>query len=239
MRRSQIHPTVSCEACKSRPNSVFGVLCAHELSNISENKSCTLYKKGQVLFHEGTRPLGIFCINGGKVKIYQIGADGKEQIIRIAKAGDLLGYKAMLADETYAVSAETLEDCTICFLSRNNFLDTLKESTDLNKRILKEICHEHGVLTEEVTNQAQNSVRERFALALLKLKDTYGLDGHEDGPVEINLTREDLANLVGTATETLIRLLQEFKEDGMLETQGRKIRILDSKKLVKTARLLQ
>ena len=198
-----------------------------------------MYKKGQILFHEGTRPLGIYCINTGKVKVYKIGTDGKEQILRITKAGDMMGYKAMLAEEYYSMSAETLEDCTICFISKQNFLDTLKGSNDLNQRIMREICHEYGLMAEEVTHQAQKSVRERFALTLLKLKDTYGLEGSaEDGPVEINLTREDLANMVGTATETLIRLLNEFKEDGMLETNGRKIRILDAKQLVRTARLV-
>lgn len=238
MRHTKTRPQITCEECRSRSSSMFSVLCAHELATISENKSCTIYKKGQILFHEGTRPLGIFCINSGKVKVYKIGTDGKEQIIRIAGKGDLLGYKAMLGEEYYAVSAETLEDCTICFLSKHNFLETLNESSELNQRIVKQICHEHGMLVDEVTNQAQKSVRERFAMALLKLKDTYGLDGHEDGPVEINLTREDLANFVGTATETLIRLLHEFKEDGMLETQGRKIRIIDSKQLVKVARMM-
>lgn len=239
MRHHKLRPTISCEECKSRSNSMLGVLYSHELSEISDTKSCTMYKKGQILFHEGTRPLGIYCINTGKVKVYKIGTDGKEQILRITKAGDMMGYKAMLAEEYYSMSAETLEDCTICFISKQNFLDTLKGSNDLNQRIMREICHEYGLMAEEVTHQAQKSVRERFALTLLKLKDTYGLEGSaEDGPVEINLTREDLANMVGTATETLIRLLNEFKEDGMLETNGRKIRILDAKQLVRTARLV-
>ena len=215
----------------------MGSLCGHQLTELSEGKSCTVYKKGQVLFHEGTRPLGIYCINAGKVKVYQIGTDGKEQILRISKAGDMLGYKALIADEFYPVAAETLEDCTICFISKQSFLETLASSTAFNQRLMQQVCREHGLMAEEITNQAQRNVRERFALSLLKLKDTYGMDGQDDGPVEINLTREDLANLVGTATETLIRLLNEFKEDGMVETQGRKIRILDTPALVKTARL--
>ncbi|WKN41146.1 Crp/Fnr family transcriptional regulator [Tunicatimonas pelagia] len=237
MKNNARHPSIACEACGSRGNSLFGALCSHQLTNISDNKSCTLYKKGQVLFHEGTRPLGVFCINRGKVKVYKLGYDGKEQITHIANDGGLLGYKALLAEETYQVSAETLEDCTICFLPKSTFLQTLQESSDFNQQIMKQVCHELGLMTENLTNQAQRTVRERLAITLLKLKDTYGMDAQDDGPIEINLTRDDLANMVGTATETLIRLLHEFKEDGLVSTQGRKIRVEDSQGLVRTANL--
>lgn len=237
MKTNPRHPSIACQACQSRNNSMFGVLCGHQLTAISDSKSCTLYKKGQILFHEGTRPLGVFCINQGKVKIYKLGYDGKEQITHIAHDGGLLGYKALLAEETYQVSAETLEDCTICFLPKATFLQTLQESSEFNQRIMKQVCHELGLMTESLTHQAQRTVRERLAITLLKLKDTYGLDAHDDGPVEINLTREDLANMVGTATETLIRLLHEFKDDHLISTQGRKIRIEDAAGLVRTANL--
>ena len=228
---------ISCEECKARGSSPFSVLCGEKLSEITQAKSCTLYKKGQILFHEGTRPLGVFCVNKGKIKVYKIGFDGKEQIINIVGEGTLLGYKAMLAEESYSVSAETLEDCTICFLSRSNFLEALHDSSELSQRIMKLVCHEMGVMTENLTNQAQRTVRERLAITLLKLKDTYGLDYAENGTVEINLTREDLANIVGTATETLIRLLQEFKQDSLITTKGRKIKIENPDGLLKTANL--
>lgn len=228
---------ITCEECRSKSSSPFNVLCGQQLAQVSQNKSCTLYKKGQILFHEGTRPLGVFCVNKGKIKVYKIGFDGKEQIINIVGEGTLLGYKAMLAEESYTVSAETLEDCTICFLSRPNFMQALSESSDLNHQIMKQVCHELGVMTESLTNQAQRTVRERLAITLLKLKDTYGMDYVENGPVEINLTREDLANIVGTATETLIRLLQEFKQDQLISTKGRKIKIDNPEGLVRTANL--
>ena len=237
MKTNTRHPSIVCEACRSRGNSLFSTLCSHQLTTISDNKSCTVYKKGQVLFHEGTRPLGVFCINRGKVKIYKLGYDGKEQITNIAHDGGLLGYKALIAEETYTVSAETLEDCTICFLPKSTFLQTLQESPEFNRRIMKQVCHELGLMTENLTNQAQRTVRERLAITLLKLKDTYGMDAHDDGPIEINLTRDDLANMVGTATETLIRLLHEFKDDHLISTQGRTIRIENPSGLVRTANL--
>jgi len=235
MRKGKAY--ITCEECQSRSSSPFGVLCGKQLAQVSQSKSCTMYKKGQILFHEGTRPLGVFCVNKGKIKVYKIGFDGKEQIINIVGEGTLLGYKAMLAEESYSVSAETLEDCTICFLSRPNFLQAMSESSDLSNNLMKQVCHELGLMTESLTNQAQRTVRERLAIALLKLKDTYGLDYVENGPIEINLTREDLANIVGTATETLIRLLQEFKQDELITTKGRKITIQNPEGLVRTANL--
>lgn len=225
--------SLTCEECKTRNGSKFGGLCAHELESLSSNKSCTLYKKGQVMFYEGTRPLGVFCINEGKVKVYKTGDDGKDQIIQIAKEGDLLGYRAMISEESYPVTAEALEGAKVCFIPKSNFLRLLEENSEFNHLILKEACKELGLMTENLTNLAQKSVRERLAVSLLMLKDTYGLNGHDDGPVEINLTREDLANIVGTATETVIRLLHDFKEEKVIETKGRKIRVIDPDRLVK------
>lgn len=234
--KKQNNIELACEECAIRKDSTFSTLCSNELSNLTQNKTCNIYKKGQVLLHEGTRPMGVYCINKGKVKIYKIGIDGKEQIIRISKPGDLVGYRAMISEEIYPVSAETLEECIICFIPKTDFLNVLNETPALHNKVLKQVCKELGIMTESLTNLAQKSVRERLAIALLMLKDTYGMDGI-DGPVEINLTREDLANIVGTATETLIRLLHDFKEEKLIETEGRKIKIIDPQGLVKAGNL--
>lgn len=228
-------PLISCLECQKRNNSLFSCLCSPELSQVSEAKSCTHYKKGQVLFHEGTRPLGVFCIHTGKVKVYRRGADGKEQIVKIATEGDVLGYKAMISEEHYPVTAETLDNCTICFVPKNDFLTLLAGNAGFNRKLLQAVCHELGLMSEKLTNLAQKSVRERLAISLLSLKDTYGIEGETGEPVDINLTREDLANIVGTATETLIRLLHDFKEEKLITTKGRRIRVKDIKGLVKAA----
>ena len=228
---------LDCTECEARKGSVFSGLCAHNLTQLNEQKSANTYKKGQILFHEGTRPMGIFCINRGKVKIYRLGSDGKEQIITIASVGDVLGYKAMLSEENYSVSGETLEDCNICFIPRVNFLEMLEQSSELYQRLLKKVCQEMGLMIEKLINLAQKSVRERMALTLVMLHDTYGLDAVNNGPVVINLTREDLANIVGTATETLIRLLHDFKDEGLVSTEGRRIMITDPVQLARVGGL--
>ena len=228
---------MDCEHCSVKAFSFFGGLSPESLTSLQRNKTCTLYKKSQVLFHEGTRPLGIFCISKGKVKIYKTGAEGKDQIIQVMSKGDMMGYRSMLSEESYPVSAETLEDTTICFIPKSDFLEVLKHDTALTASILKSMSKDLGTMADSITTLAQKPVRERLAGALLMLKDTYGLDGHDDGPVEINLTREDLANIVGTATETLIRLLHDFKEEKLIETKGRKIKVIESQKLVRVANL--
>jgi CRP/FNR family transcriptional regulator len=227
---------VGCATCSRFSGSMFQNLTGSDLEKISSGKSCISFKKGSVFIQEGTRPNGVFCMHSGKVKVYKHG-DGREQIIRIAKEGDLLGYKAILAEEPFPVSAEALEDCTICFVPKPLFLETLFTSSSFAQHILREACRELELMTSELTNMAQKTVRERVALTLLMLSDTYGEDALEPGRSTINLKREDLAGLVGTATETLIRLLSELKEEKLIEIEGRRVIVRDKAGLKRAARL--
>jgi CRP/FNR family transcriptional regulator len=157
-----------------------------------------------------------------------LGDEGKEQIIQIAGEGEVLGFRSIFSGEPYKVSATTLEDSNICFIHRENFLNMIDTNSALRNALLKELSKELGEQAEFITNMAQKSVRERLAFVLLILKDVY-----KEEP--INLSREDLANFVGTATETLIRLLKEFKEDGYIDIATRKLTILNSQSLIKLA----
>ena len=228
--------SITCENCKSHHRSLFRTLPSEDMEEVNMAKTCTRYKKGQVLFHEGTRPLGVFCVNSGRIKVYRLGIDGKEQIIKVSAAGDLLGYKALISEQHYVLSGEALDDCVVCFIPKEDFLKLLKPGSAFYMEILKAVCAENGTIANRMTEMAQRSVRQRLALSLLMLKDTYGLEMDRPGEVEINLTREDLANIVGTATESLIRLLNEFKREGLIETKGRKIRILDAPELFAASR---
>jgi len=230
--QTSTHSSLACDFCQSHHRSLFGSLSETEKANVDLGKTCTKYKKGQVLFHEGTRPLGVFCVNRGRIKVYRLGMDGKEQIIKISAAGDLLGYKALISDQHYNLSAEALDDCVVCFIPKEDFMELLKPGGSFYMDILQAVCEESGVMASKMTELAQRSVRQRAALTLLMLKDTYGIEHELEGEIEINLTREDLANIVGTATESLIRLLNEFKKENLIQTKGRKIRILDPKGLL-------
>ncbi len=194
------------------------------------------FKKGQVIFSEGGHPLGLFCINDGKVKIEHSGVDGKEQIVRMAKGGDVLGYRALLSNERYNASAVALDDTDVCFIPKDPFFNVLKTNPGLSLDIIKMLSSELRKAEETITDLAQKPVRERMAEALLFLKETYGFE--EDGQtINVILSREDIANLVGTATETAIRLLSEFKKDGIVESVGKKLRIANIEKLIKTANI--
>ena len=222
------HKHVSCASCSARKNSLFGTYGESEVIDLNHEKMCNYYKKNQPLFIEGSFPRGVFCLNQGKVKVFTRGDEGKEQIIHIAKAGDVIGFRSMFSGEPYKVSASTLEESNICFIGKDDFLLMMDNNPTLRNGIIKELSKELGDRAQFITNMAQKSVRERLAFSLLILADIYGEE-------EINLTREDMANFVGTATETLIRLLKDFKEDQIIEIHTRKLLIVNRDKLLRIA----
>ncbi len=226
---------ISCSDCSSLEHSLFCSLHGKELDKLDENKSCVIYKKGQTLFYEGTKPLGLYCVQSGKVKVFKVGSQGKEQIMRLSNPGDFLGYRALLGDEYYAASAEVLEDAAICFVPKEDFLSILEGNTDFYKNVVKSLAHELGVVESKMTDLSQKSVRERLAGYLLMLKESYGMEGEGSILIDLAISREDLANMVGTATETVIRLLSEFKKDKLIDFEGKKIKVLDVRGLAKTA----
>lgn len=178
--------------------------------------------------------MGLFCISTGIIKVYKTSSNGKEQIIRLAKKGDFLGYTALLSEEQYSSSASVIEDAKVCFIPRDIFMQLLSTDSKLYQKLMKAVCHEMGILEEKVAEVTQKSVRERLAHTILMLKSSYGMEA-EETKINIALTREDLANIVGTATETVIRLLSEFKDDGFIEFDGKKIKVTNPKALAKTA----
>jgi CRP/FNR family transcriptional regulator, polysaccharide utilization system transcription regulator len=225
-----------CQACESRFNSVFGKTRKEYLDEINIQKVCNVYKKGQTIFHEGAHPFGIYCVNSGKIKLSHLGDDGKEQIIRLLKEGDITGYRALLSGDRYGASAIALEDTHICFIPKELFIQILKNDAGLAFELMKLLSDELHRAETQLTHLAQKPVRERLAETLLFIKETYGYEA--DGvTLNIRFSREEIANLVGTATESTIRLLSEFKRDGMVELEGKKIKILRPRDLIRTANL--
>jgi CRP-like cAMP-binding protein len=226
----------SCASCLSRLNNVFSTLTDDQLANLSVEKSCNFYKKGQLVFFEGNRPTGLYCVNKGKVKIYQIGIEGKEQIIRLAKDGDILGYRSLISGELYTASASVIEDATICFIPKKTFFDLLQSNSELSTRMMKLLSNDLKSAEKRITALAQKPVRERLAETIIMLKEFYGVD-KENSAIKANLSREDIANIVGTATETAIRVLSEFKNEKIIELKGKKIHIINSEALMRAANI--
>lgn len=226
---------MDCKHCSQRFNSVFCKTENDTMAEIEAMKVCSTFKKGEIIFKEGTHAGGVYCINAGKIKLAMMGDEGKEQIVRMAKPGDIIGYKALLSGERYSATSTALEDCNICFIPKEIFLSILKKDAILSFEMMRLLSTELKRAEEKITHLAQKPVRERMAETILFLKNTYGVD--DENHVNVMLSREEIANLVGTATETAIRLLSEFNKDHIIELSGKKIKILDNKKLIQTANL--
>jgi len=235
MRKKIEYP--HCETCDVRNTSIFKDLNGKEIEELSHSKGCHVYKKGQVIFYEGNYPSGLFCINKGKIKIYKLGESGKEQIVRLAKIGDIIGYRALVSGEPYRGSAEALEDAVLCHIPKESFLSIMQNDGPFAMRFMQLLCQELGEAEARLLDIAQKSVRERLAEVLLILKEKFGYED-QDQTLNITLTREDLANIVGTATETVIRLLSDFKKENLIELKGKKIQLVDVAGLIKVANLL-
>lgn len=236
MTKEQLH-AIRCHTCPSRGESLFCDLHNEDLTNVDEAKSCGQYKKGQHVFAEGTRPQGLYCVHKGKVKVYKTGDDGKEQIVRLEKEGSILGYRAILSGENYSLSAEALEEAVICFIPRSTFISVLDHNSSLSFQMMRLLSLDLKQAEKRITALAQKPVRERLAESLLFIKETYGFEA-DGATLNVVLTREELANIVGTATETLIRLLSDFKKEGLIELEGKKIKFANAKELVRTANVL-
>jgi len=217
--------------------STFKGIDENDMLDLSIKKTCYFYKKGQIIFYEGKGALGIYCIHSGRVKVYKLGAEGKEQIIRVALPGQLLGLRSVISGRSHSASATALEDSVCCFISKRKFFQLTIKYPDISQRIMVTLSQLLDGAENKITSLAQKSVRERLAETLLTLDETFRSEQQSDGTI-INLSREDLANLVGTATETVIRLLSEFKHDKLVEVRGRKIKLLNKRMLLKIGKTL-
>jgi len=218
-----------------KSHSILTELPSEDAEIITAHMSDQHYSKGEIIFREGSFPSGIFFIRNGKVKKYKVDHAGGEQIIYVANTGELIGYHALLSEERYPDSASALEESIIAFIPKEDFLKVLGTSKVLSQRLLKLLSHEFTVFANSVSLFAQRNARERLATQLVVMREKYKENYQPGMAVEINLSRDDLASMVGTARENVVRILKEFKEDGVIETKGRKIIVTDVHKLLKIA----
>ena len=218
-------------------DSIFEGLPEDDIALLNKSMVTHSYKKGEILFREGSYPTGIYYIRRGKVKKYNTDKEGREQIFYVYREGELFGYHALLSEEKFTDTASTIEEAIISFIPKDDFLEAIQVSSILSNRLLKVMSHEFGVLVNGLSVLAQKTVRERLAVSLLVLRDKYKKENQNNIPVELDLSRDDLSKFVGTARETLVRLIHDFKEEGLIETKGRKIILLKPLDLSKIANL--
>lgn len=227
--------TPLCEVCESRVGSIFSSLGKDALEEMSMQKNCNFYKRGQTIFYEGNRSSGLYCVFQGKIKVFKLGDEGRDQIVRLAKKGDILGYRALISGEVYSASAAAIEDCMICFISRSLFLEYLERFPQMTMKVMRLFSLDLKKAESRLTDLTQKPVRERMAEAICMIKETFGVD--KEGNIDANLTRQEFANIIGTTTETAIRFLSNFKKEKLIDMNGRKIRILDQGALLREANL--
>lgn len=228
--------SLHCKDCPSRENGIFCAMELASLDDVSQHKVTNVYKKGQTLFVQGNHPFGIYCVSTGNIKVSKIGSDGKESIVRIVTAGDILGHRSLFTDQFYSATATALEDTKVCFIDKKYIMKTITENPEVSLEIINKLSRDMGAAESRITSMHQKNVRERLAELFLLLKDTHG-HKLDDGrwKLDLKLTREEMATMIGTANETLIRFISEFKEAGLIEQEGKVIYITNEAELLEWA----
>ncbi len=229
---SQNHFKMSkCEQCIVREFSSLKALNKEELVKLAECKTSRLVKKGEVIFEEGENVNGIFCVKDGVCKLTKLSPNGKDHIVKLVTKGELLGQRSMISDEPVNLSAVALEDMQVCFVPKSEIMGFFDKNNQFSMNVMRTICGDLKEADSQMVNMAQKTVKERLAETLLYLQDTFGKN--EDDTLKIQLTRDELASMIGTATESCIRLLSDFNKSGLIELKGKKIILKDIPKLKK------
>lgn len=193
-----------------------------EFQKLSENRPTRIFRKKDFIFMEGQTPADLYFIISGEVKTYKANYDGKELITGMHRKGDFLGYVPLLEETPHTESAEVLEQAEISIIPKNDFLTLVYSSKDIARRFIKMLSNNLIEAENRLLDLAYQSVRQRVAGALLKINS---LQDSTEKKV-ITITRRDISNIIGTATESLNRTLADFKEEGLIEILGEGIRIL-------------
>ena len=214
-----------CESCIIKEFNALKSLTRDELVRISACKTGKIYKKGQVIFQEGETLNGVYCVKDGVCKLTKLSENGKDQVVKLVVKGGLLGKRSLVTDQVTNLSAVALNDMEMCFIPKSEIMADLAKNTDFTMDVLKTMANELKDSDESLVNMAQKSVKRRMAEILMYIHDNFGVD--KEGYLNIVISREDYASIVGTATESAIRILSQFKKDQLISTSGKRIKIED------------
>jgi len=223
-----------CESCIVRKFTGLNKLSSEELKCISDGKTSKSFKKGDVIFDEGEHLKGIYCVKYGIAKLSKLSTNGKDQIIKFVSNGEVLGQRSVIAKEPTNLRAVAVNDMSSCFIPKKIILDNLQSNSDFSLEMLHNLAHELKEADDVIVNISQKSVKQRIAETLLHLEENFGVD--QEGFMIIQLSREDISNIVGTATESCIRMLSELKKEKLIDTSGKRIQITDVVKMQKLSK---
>ena len=218
-----------CEKCVIRDLNSLSSVSANELQSIARKKTSLSIQKGEVIFSEGTSLKGVYCLRNGKCKLTKLAPNGKEQIVRFIRKGELVGHRSVISNSVAHLTVTALEEMEVCFIPKNEIIELFKNNSEFSFEITKSLAEDLDEANSAIANMAQKNVRERLAESLLFFERIFGVDAN--GYISVTLTREEIANAIGTATESTIRLLSEFKKEGYISLSGKKIRLENKVKL--------
>lgn len=219
-----------CENCIVRQFNALRAMNKEELKAVSDSKITKTIKKGEALFGEGDKLDGVFCVRDGVSKLSKLSSNGKDQIVKLVSKGEVMGQRSVIAEETTNLSAVAVSDMQVCFIPKESIVNTLNTNPNFTVEVLRHMAHDLKQADDVIVNMSQKTVKQRVAEAFLYLKQNFGEDN--DGFLILTLSREDIANVVGTATESCIRIISEFKKKGWLKTSGKKIGVVNERKLL-------
>lgn len=213
-----------CEQCIVRELSSLKALSKDELIHLAHCKEGYSIKKGDVIFHEGDTMNGVYCIKEGTCKLVKMNSNGKDTILKLITKGDLLGQTSILTESKASLSAVAVEDMQVCFIPKTELLSFIDTNKNFSFEVTKDVCQNLNSATDFAINHTHKTVKERLAIALLDILESAGND--DEGFLNLQLSREEIASMVGTATESCIRLLAELKKTGIIDLKAKKIKIL-------------
>jgi len=221
---------IDCKNCIEGDDSFFNVCTLEEKRILLKEHYCSLYKKGEIIYKQGNKPIGLICLSSGKVKIYKETQGKKEHIVRLAKPLSLIGFRALFAESSYYATAKAIEDVTICVIEKEKLYSVISSNSKLSLKIIKYIANELGLSNNRSIFLTQKYLDGRLADALLFLHNVYGYQS-DNKTIDVSLSRRDIANLSNMTTANAIRTLSSFANKRVISLKGRKIQILDIKTL--------
>lgn len=212
-----------CEHCIARQLNSLRSMTKEELKNVSDCKTTKFYKKGDIIFDEGESLNGVYCVRDGICKLLKLNANGKDQTVKLLGKGELIGQRSIISNERTNLSAVALNDVELCFVPKEQIINSIKSNKEFSFDVLQHLAQDLREAEDDLINMAQKSVSQRLAEALLYIHKNFGAE--PDGTLNLVLSREDYASIVGTALESAIRILSQFKKDGLISTDGKQIKL--------------
>jgi CRP-like cAMP-binding protein len=200
------------------------------IHNLTEDRIINNYKKKQLIYSEGGNPHRLYYLQKGKVKTYKTNDDGKDLVVNLYNEGDFFGYIALLEGTAYTESAEAIEDAEIALIPKQDFERLVNNDREIMQKFIQLLANNVVEKENKLLNLAYSSLRKRVADTIVALYNKYKTT--ETGNTVIDMTRENLANIVGTTKESLIRTLSDFKDEKLIDIKGGTIMILEEKKLM-------